>query len=100
MRVNPINVNYQQKYTIAKKSQFSQPTFEGKHESAKALGGLFGTLATLGAIGGSLVLSGGLSLPFILGYGAIGAASGAVIGHRIDKNSDKNIDELENNQEV
>jgi hypothetical protein len=57
-------------------------------------------LATLGAIGGSLVLSGGLSLPFILGYGAIGAASGAVIGHRIDKNSDKNIDELENNQEV
>ena len=98
MRINPIGVNYyQQKLSINTKNAtnyVSQPNFCGKHSSAKFFGSLFGTLATAGAIGGSLIMSGGLSLPFILGYGALGAAGGAVIGHTIDKGAseDKNID--------
>lgn len=90
MRVNPISQNNY--YNCTK--PVNSPKFEGKHASAKFLGGVFGTMATLGAIAGTVIMSGGVVIPAVLAYGALGAASGAVIGHKIDKNSDKNIDKL------
>lgn len=94
MRVNPISLNYQKIYisNSNRKVCCSQPNFEGKHSSAKFLGGLFGAIATAGAIGGTIIMSGGVALPFVLGYGALGAASGAFLGHQIDKGSNKNLD--------
>jgi len=92
MRVNPVTNNYYHKSLIRDKHlkvQQQHVTFEGKHSGAKILGGLFGTIAAAGAIGGSLIMSGGLALPFIIGYGAVGAAGGAMIGHQIDKGAKK-----------
>lgn len=94
MRINPITTNYQQKYYSTKPSM-NTPNFQGKHTAAKFLGGTFGTIATLGGIAGTILLSGGVAIPAVLAYGALGAASGAIIGHQIDKGSkDKNIDKL------
>lgn len=95
MRINPVSFNYQNNYQNSSKQAKMltvQPTFTGKHSGLKLFGGIFGTLATAGAIGGSIIMTGGLSIPFILGYGALGAASGAVIGHTIDKGVRENKD--------
>ena len=101
MRINSIGVNYYQinslNHSTNRAAYSSQPSFGHKHTSAKFWGGLFGTLATAGAIGGSLIMSGGLSLPFILGYGALGAASGAYLGHKIDKGAEEANKKLDKN---
>lgn len=94
MRISPITANYQPKY-YSTKPAINTPNFQGKHSAAKFLCGTFGTIATLGGIAGTIILSGGVAIPAVIAYGAIGAASGAIIGHQIDKGSkDKNIDKL------
>ena len=105
MRINSIDNSYQIKSTYGMKrtnrvdlhnrcnklnDNMTQPSFQGKHECAKFFGGLFGVMGTLGAIGGTIVISGGVALPMVLGYGALSAGSGFVIGHLIDKGS-KNV---------
>ena len=95
MKINPVtNANYQPNYV--KKARISQPafhqnqnvSFKGRHACAKAFGSVAGVLGTIGAIGGILIMTGGIgtaAIPAILGYGAVSAASGAAIGHQIDK---------------
>ena len=95
MRINPINVNYpncKPKTTV--KAHVQQPAFQGKHSTAKFLGGVFGAMGTLGAIGGTILMTGGLALPIVLGYGAACTGCGAALGHIIDKggNPDYNKD--------
>ena len=63
---------------------YQQPVFHGKHEATKVLGGLFGAVGTLGAICGTVIITGGVALPMVLGYGALSAGSGAVLGHILD----------------
>jgi len=92
MKISPVsNFNYYSKPTTIQRKQnyVQQPAFQGKHSSAKFLGGLFGTLGTLGAIGGTIIMTGGVALPMVLGYGALSAGSGAILGHIIDKGADK-----------
>ena len=81
MRINPVNINYA-------KPKTNNVRFQGKHSCAKWGAALFGGAATLGAIGGSLIMTGGLSaIPLLAAYVGIGAGSGALIGHSIDKKS-------------
>lgn len=66
--------------------------FQGKHSFAKGFAGIAGLLGTAGAVGGILIMTGGLgaaALPWILGYGAASAGAGAVVGHQLDKTEDK-----------
>lgn len=73
-------------------SQGTSVSFGRGHEYTKALAGIFGAAGTVGAIGGILIMTGGLgaaTLPFIAGYGAASAGAGAILGHQVDK-SDKN----------
>jgi hypothetical protein len=83
--------NSNQKQIIRKQQTYiqQQPSFQGKHSSAKFLGGLFGALGTLGAIGGTIIMTGGVALPMVLGYGALSAGSGAILGNIIDKGAEK-----------
>ena len=95
MRVNSVNSNYYRynKSTANNNIFQCKPdsiSFQGKHTSAKWLGGTFGTIATFSMAAGSVILSGGLSIPAILAYGAIGTAAGALIGHTIDKSAEEN----------
>ena len=88
MRINPISVNYQSckpKTKIQPTKVHCQPTFQGKHSTAKILGGIFGAMGTLGAIGGTIIMTGGVALPIVLGYGATCAGCGGFLGHIIDK---------------
>ena len=89
MRINPIGTNYQLNSRLAKTAVItSKPaSFQGRHDTAKALGGLFGIMGTLGAITGTIIMSGGVALPFVIGYGALSAGSGAIVGHVIDKSN-------------
>ena len=87
MRVSQISVNYQNFNSVPRVKTGKQPTFRGKHDTAKVLCGVFGALGTLGAIGGTIIMTGGVALPFVLGYGAACGGSGAIIGHMIDKSS-------------
>ena len=81
MRINSISVNYP-----------ANVQFKGKHTCAKWGAALFGSAATLGAIGGSLIMTGGLSaIPLLATYIGIGVGSGAIIGHSIDKGA-RNFD--------
>ena len=67
----------------------NSPNFHGNYNMTKILGGTFGTIAAVSAAGFVAFSSGLLaSVPFILGYGAIGAGSGAIIGRLMDKASD------------
>ena len=100
MRINPINsigyyyskpTNIRQKQTPVMDNQLS---FQGKHSSAKFLGGICGALGTLGAIGGTIIMTGGVALPFVLGYGAMSAGTGAILGHIIDKGAKEADKEL------
>ena len=89
MRVNSIN-NYSCKHpTNIRNVKQKNVSFDGKHDCAKFLGGLFGTLDTLGAIGGTVIMTGGVALPFVIGYGALSAGSGLLLGHQMDKAADK-----------
>ena len=86
MRISPINVNYQPcKQRTKTNINVQNFAFQGKHDTAKFLGGVFGSLGTIGAIIGTTIMTGGASLPFVLGYGALSAGSGAILGHMIDK---------------
>ena len=89
MRINPIGANYyqfnQQRTRTAALPANKNVSFQGKHGTAKFLGGLFGAMGTLGAIGGTIIMTGGVALPIVLGYGALSAGSGAIVGHIIDK---------------
>lgn len=86
MRVNPISVNYQNcKPRTMVKVHVQQPTFQGKHSTAKFLGGVFGAMGTLGAVCGTIIMTGGVALPIVLGYGATCAGCGGILGHIIDK---------------
>lgn len=101
MKINPISVcqprnNYRQIRHIVPQTlsvpEEQNPTiaFKGKHDCAKFLGGLCGVLGTAGAVGGFLIMTGGLgaaALPWIAGYGALSAGTGALIGHDIDKSA-------------
>ena len=103
MRISPIGINYQQKSLPVKRRlkenepvslpQSSEINFKGKHDCTKFLAGICGVLGTAGAVGGMLIMTGGLgaaTLPWILGYGAASAGAGAIIGHDLDKAADKN----------
>ena len=88
MRISPISVNYQTckpRTNLQSNKMHQQPTFQGKHDAAKFFGGVFGALGTLGAIGGTLIMTGGVALPIVLGYGATCAGCGGILGHIIDK---------------
>ena len=94
MKIIPIG--YQTKHLCQSKYQSNQihlkhPSFQnGKHECAKFFGGLAGTLGTLGAIGGTIIMTGGVAIPAVIGYGAVCTAIGTGIGHAIDKEAEKN----------
>lgn len=97
MRINPVNsINYSsypKQNNLNSKQNFIQnqqhPAFLGKHTSAKLFGAVCGTLGTLGAIGGTIIMTGGVALPFVAGYGALSAATGAILGHVVDKEAEK-----------
>ena len=99
MRISQISVstNYssqkkmlnQKKVVGTLEKQNSSVDFRGKHTCAKVLAGTCGTLGTLGAIGGTVIMTGGVALPFVLAYGAICAASGAILGYTIENSGDK-----------
>lgn len=75
MKINPVSANY-----------CSQVQFQGKHSGLKWGATIFGSIAAVGAIGGSLIMTGGLSaIPLLATYVGIGAGTGAIIGHSIDK---------------
>ncbi|DAA99975.1 TPA: hypothetical protein CPT89_08785 [Candidatus Gastranaerophilales bacterium HUM_11] len=59
-------------------------SFQGKHSFAKGFAGIAGLLGTAGAVGGILIMTGGL--------GAASAGAGAVVGHQLDKTEDKDKD--------
>ena len=81
MKISPVSVNY------APKVQF-----QSKHSGMKWGATIFGSIAAAGAIGGSFIMTGGLSaIPLLAAYIGIGAGTGAIIGHTIDKGS-KNLD--------
>ena len=85
MRVSQISVNYPNCKPRPCVKAVKQPAFQGRHDTAKVLCGVFGALGTLGAIGGTIIMTGGVALPFVIGYGAACGGSGAIIGHMIDK---------------
>lgn len=96
MKIQPISNNRYglrpsvQQIKLEKREQYpiQSPSFEGKHDCAKFIGGAFGIMGTLGAIGGTILL-GGFSLPIVAAYGAVSALMGAGIGHEIDKDIEK-----------
>lgn len=93
MKINSINANYPtyryDRSQYKHKRYHQQPTFQGKHYCTKLLGGTFGALGTLGAVGGTIIMTGGVALPFVLAYGAVCAGAGATLGHILDKGADK-----------
>ena len=103
MKICPINSIYCRPKPIPVKYVKNKPepvtttiktdvNFKGKHDCAKLLCGIFGTLGTVGAIGGMLIMTGGLgaaTLPWIIGYGATSAGIGAYMGHQVDKDQNK-----------
>lgn len=98
MRVSSISVNYPvskvqraQKQSVAKNIS-AEPSFGGKNDCAKALGGFFGILGGLGATVGLVIMTGGVALPAVLACGGACGATGAILGHQIDKDSRKDSD--------
>ena len=86
MKVSPICSNYyNSKRNYQKTAKNVQPNFQGKHDCAKALGGIFGAAGTLGALGGIAIMTGGVSLIPTLLYGSLCAGIGGSLGHMIDK---------------
>lgn len=106
MKIQPISNNryglrqsiQQTKLEKREQSPIQSPNFEGKHDCAKFIGGAFGIMGTLGAIGGTILL-GGFSLPIVAAYGAVSALMGAGIGHEIDKGIEKQEKEDSNNNQ-
>ncbi len=93
MRVSPIT-NYQRTYTCKN----SQTTFKKKYPCTKFLSGIFGTMGTVGAIGGTIIMTGGIALPAVLAYGGMCALSGAGLGYAMDRgNNDDDANEIDLN---
>ena len=87
------NFDTHRKYEVHAQNMenLNQVSFRSKHESAKLFGIVCGVLGTAGAIGGSLIMTGGLAaIPYIIGYGALSAGIGAVGGHILDKGNNEN----------
>ena len=84
MRISPINSNYQTTMVKNKvqNQKNHQQTFQGKYDCTK-----FFATAMAGAAIGTVIMTGGVALPIVLGYGALCAASGAGLGLMIDKGS-------------
>lgn len=91
MKINPVRANYQSASVKTRKiPPYSQVQFQSKHSGMKWGTIIFGGMATLGAVGGTILMSGGVAaIPWALAYIGIGAGSGAVIGHQIDKGAEK-----------
>lgn len=86
MRISPIGCSYAVRKTAQPAKTVPNQNFQGKHSGAKWGAAIFGTAATLGAIGGSLIMTGGLSaIPLLAAYAGIGAGAGALIGNEVDK---------------
>ena len=97
MRVSAINVNYpsaikSQKIHKQNASNYSEMSFNGKNQCAKWGAGIAGGLGTLGAIGGLLIMTGGIALPIVAAYGGACALGGAIVGHQVDKDSEGDSD--------
>ena len=104
MRINSINnYSYTNRGIKVKNSLSNNHTnalsFQGKRTFTKLLGGMFGATGTVGAIGGSLIMSGGILLPIVLLYGGASAVAGAVLGHMIDSPDNKKSENEEKNIE-
>lgn len=108
MKISPMNAynvrsNYQARnvsrpVTTTMPEEQPEFSFKGKHQFAKGLAGICGVLGVLGATGGILIMTGGLgaaALPWIAGYGAATAGTGAILGHQIDKAENDNKKENE-----
>lgn len=96
MRISPISMSLPQSKSVEKRTRYvNQPMASainfrnGKHECAKFFGGLAGTLGTLGAIGGTIIMTGGVALPAVIAYGAGCTILGASIGHVVDKEAER-----------
>ena len=101
MYISPINTKYFNTFYSKNSNKFSKEynkeynnrknipyntSFKNKYHFTKRFSSIFGLSATLAAGFLSLIISGGLStIPMILGYGALSALSGAVIGYSVDK---------------
>ena len=98
MKISPISANYQStSVQIRKIPPYSQVQFRGKHSGMKWGTIIFGSMAALGAVGGTLIMSGGLAaIPWAAAYIGIGAGSGAAIGHLVEKGAEKSDKEEKN----
>ena len=93
MRIYPVTsytyLNYSKHRSVYAENKRSTNTCNPAfcaHEAKKTFTAIFGTTAAVSAALGSVLLSGGLALPFVLTYSAIGTAAGFGIGCIIDKN--------------
>lgn len=93
MRISPIYVNYQNRHL--RKQVFigepeNQPSFQAKWKGKLVGAGVFGTLGGIAAIGGSIIMTGGITaIPLLATYAATAAAQGAILGHGYDRYSEK-----------
>ena len=88
MKVSSVSVsypNYSRKCCVKNGKVTQQSAFRGRHDCAKFFGGLTASLGTLGALGGIAIMTGGISIPITLAYGAFCGGIGAGVGHMIDK---------------
>ena len=106
MKISPITTNINvNRYKSVSKNCKPTTSFQGKHNCAKVLGGVAAGLGTAGMVGGSVIMTGGVTLIPVLAYGALCGVIGAIGGHILDKNQldydkipreyDKNNDEYE-----
>lgn len=86
MRISPINAyGVQSTKSIRKFNNNSQVQFQGL-KGAKSGAAVFGAAAALGAIGGSIIMTGGIAaIPLLATYIGIGAGSGAVLGYILEE---------------
>ena len=99
MRISPISMSLPQKKSVDRRTRYvNQPmpkaiSFKnGKHECAKFFGGLAGTLGTLGAVGGTIIMTGGVALLPVIVYGTGCTLIGTAIGHVVDKVAERKTD--------
>ena len=107
MRINPVGVNYAKSVCKSNCKPIREVTlpepvkeelsFKGKHTYIKAFTGIFGALGTAGAVGGTLIMTGGLILPVIAGYGAACALAGTAYGAMFDSLANKEDEDETNN---
>ena len=89
MYINPIGVANYQINRINRNVRVKNPAFQGKHDCAKFFGTLAAGLGTFGAIVGTAIMTGGVSLIPTIAYGSLCGGVGAVGGHLIDKSQNK-----------